>query len=183
MICKSEARKMCTDYTKIRNYDKAIADNSQMWCVHHVYELKCPLRKYSMPELKAFGMYYNRPPEELVFMTISEHHRLHQTINNSFKGKKHSKETRKTMSQHGGNAFRGRHHTEESKEKLRLSKLGKKQPEGFGEKVTARNIGRKWFTNGTIDRFLHECPEGFWLGRSHLGKSWKMENGKRVYTK
>jgi hypothetical protein len=29
MICKSEAKRMCTDYTKIKNYDKAIADNTQ----------------------------------------------------------------------------------------------------------------------------------------------------------
>ena len=183
MICISEAKRMCTDYTKIKNYEKAIADKTQTWNIHHIYELKCPVRKYTMPELKAMGMYYNRPPEELVFMTASEHHKLHQTVNNSFKGKKHTEETRKIMSLHGGNAFRGRQHTEEAKEKNRLAHLGKKHNKEFGEKVTARNTGRKWYTDGTTDRFLHECPVGFWEGRSHLGKSWKLVDGVRVYEK
>lgn len=174
---------MCTDYTKIKNYEKAIADDSQTWCIHHIYELKCPVRKYSMPELKAMGMYYNRPPEELVFMTISEHHKLHQIVNNSFKGKRHSEETKKNMSLHGGNAFRGKHHTDEAKEKNRLAHLGKKHTKEFGENIKARNVGRKWYTNGTVDKFAHECPIGFWLGRSHLGKRWVVENGIRKYIK
>lgn len=183
MICISEAKRMCTDYTKIKNYEKAISDTTQTWQVHHIFELKCPVRKYTMPELKAMGMYYNRPPEELVFLTCSEHHRLHATVDNRFKGKKHSEETKKLMSLHSAKNFLGKHHTEESKQKNRLAHLGKKHEREFGEKVTARNVGRKWYTNGTIDRFLHECPEGYWQGRSHLGKSWKVVNGVRQYTK
>lgn len=29
------------------------------------------------------------------------------------------------------------------------------------------NKGRKWYTNGTEDKMCFECPEGYWLGRSH----------------
>ena len=87
------------------------------------------------------------------------------------------------MSLHGGNAFRGKHHTEEAKQKNRLAHLGKKHDEAFCEKNRIRNLGRKWYTDGTTDKFAHECPVGFWLGRSHLGKSWKLVDGVRKYSK
>jgi hypothetical protein len=39
-------------------------------------------------------------------------------------------------------------------------------PEGFvlGRKPNV-NINRKWFNNGVISKFVHECPEGFHEGR------------------
>lgn len=35
--------------------------------------------------------------------------------------------------------------------------------------------GTKWFTNGSIDIMRHECPEGFWPGRTHH-QDWTGEN-------
>ena len=72
------------------------------------------------------------------------------------------------MSAHGGNAFRGRHHTPESIEKNRLAHLGKKHSKEFGEKVTERNIGRKWLTDGVNNKFCFECPKGYRPGRSEF---------------
>ena len=59
------------DETLIENYDKAIADTTQTWVCHHRRELE-PDRKTS-EDLKALGLYWNRPPEELIFLTSSDH--------------------------------------------------------------------------------------------------------------
>ena len=183
MISINQAKKFCKNYMQIENYEKAVKDPNIKWDCHHRFELKCPLYKPLVSELIANNLYYDRPAEELIFLTPSEHHKLHATYNNRFKGKKHSEETKKLMSLHGGNAFRGKHHTEEAKQKNRLAHLGKKHDKAFCEKNRIRYLGRKGYTNGISDKFVYECPAGFWLGRSHLGKSWKVVDGKRVYEK
>ena len=156
MISVNQAKKYCKNYTRIKNYEKAVKDPNTKWDCHHIFELECPVIKALVPDLIAYGLYYNRPAEELIFLTPQEHHKLHADINNRFSGKKHSEESRKLMSAHGGNAFRGRHHTPESIEKNRLAHLGKKHSKEFGKKVTERNIGRKWFTDGTNNKFCFE---------------------------
>lgn len=73
-----------TDITKVENYELALQDNFVGWHVHHRLEThtsdgeRRPV-SISLTELKALGMYYNRPPEELVFMKVSEHVRLHRS--------------------------------------------------------------------------------------------------------
>ena len=62
----------CEDLSLIENYELAIADTTQMWEIHH--------RRgtiYSKKDLKEIGEYYNRPATELIFLTHSEHRRLH----------------------------------------------------------------------------------------------------------
>ena len=39
MICLATVKRFCNDYSKIENYDKAIADTTQTWEVHHKMEL------------------------------------------------------------------------------------------------------------------------------------------------
>ena len=131
----------CKDYENIENYDKAKADDFKNWEVHHRLEThnsdgERRLVDITADELKTLDMYYNRPADELIFLTISEHSRLHM------KGKRRSEETRKKISSaqkgrpawnkgkkmseefcrknsesHKGekNSFYGKHHTEESK--------------------------------------------------------------------
>ena len=66
----------CEDPSLIENYDLAIADTTQMWDCHHRSEiLSCG--RFSVSDLKNFGLYYNRPASELIFLTRSEHRRLH----------------------------------------------------------------------------------------------------------
>lgn len=71
----------CKDYTQIENYDKAKADNFKGWHCHHRDEIRelpsgmIVLR--SAEELKENGRYYNCPPNELIFLTESEHISLH----------------------------------------------------------------------------------------------------------
>lgn len=99
MICKQTVKKFCKDFEKIENYDKAIADTTQTWVCHHRMELidTGAIVNSSKQDLIDWGIYYNRPPEELVFMTITEHRVLHcknqsdetkAKISNSLRGRK-----------------------------------------------------------------------------------------------
>ena len=88
MIDKKRAIKYCkNDISLIENYDKAIADTTQVWHCHHRRETI-----YSRSGLIEIGEYYNRPACELIFLTKSEHMRLHNL------GKNVSAETRKKIS-------------------------------------------------------------------------------------
>ena len=82
----------CSEPSKIENYDKAIADTTQTWQCHHRLETHTSdgekrLVDLTAKELKALDMYYNRPPEELIFLTEKDHKSLHK------KGKKPKSET------------------------------------------------------------------------------------------
>lgn len=64
----------CEDISLIENYEEALADKTQTWICHHRKGIE--LNK-SKKELKAMGLYYNRPACELIFLTESEHQRIH----------------------------------------------------------------------------------------------------------
>ena len=61
----------CRNPELIENYEKAIADTTQTWDVHHKMEKYFPQKT-----LKAIGWYYDCEPEELIFLTPSEHHKI-----------------------------------------------------------------------------------------------------------
>lgn len=72
----------CKDYTKIENYNKALEDKFVGWQLHHRLETHTSdgerrLIDIGFEELKALGMYYNRPADELILMKRKEHRRLH----------------------------------------------------------------------------------------------------------
>lgn len=155
-------KQYCADYELIENYDKAMSDITQIWVCHHRLEthfsdgtLRPPKCRLSRRELIALGMYYNRPPEELIFMTSHEHNSLHH------KGKTYSKETRNKISKArlgkpGNCGFKGKQHTEESKKKTSDSLLEfyKKQDEikyHYGFKMPPRIYG---LTNEKISQTL-----------------------------
>lgn len=141
MINERIVHKYCIDeISKIENYDKAIADTTQTWDLHHRLELTLDGEfALSREQLKMHDMYYNRPYYELIFLTHAEHSRLHK------KGKSLSEETRRKMSEafKGDNnpfyrkhhsaytirklseANKGHHHTEETRRKMSESKKGK----------------------------------------------------------
>ena len=75
MINERQAKKYCKEeLSKIENYDKAIADTTQTWHLHHRTEIwwNCTAK-----ELIENECYYNRKACELVFLTHEEHRRLH----------------------------------------------------------------------------------------------------------
>lgn len=68
---------------QIENYELAKKDNFDDWCIHHRLEThnsdgEKRLVNLSKTELIALDMYYNRPASELVFLTKSEHTKLHR---------------------------------------------------------------------------------------------------------
>lgn len=113
MINYKSSLKFCKDdISKIENYEKAIADTSHTWDLHHRLELTLDGEfAHSAKELRRLGMYYHRPYFELIFLPQAEHIRLHNklrstessknmiTINTNFwKGKAKSAEQRKKIS-------------------------------------------------------------------------------------
>ena len=125
MINEIKARRYCRDdLSKIENYDKAMADTTQTWDCHHRLELTLDGEFALTPkQLKMHEMYYNRPYYELIFLTHSEHRRLHL---------KHlSDETHKKISEakKGKNhPLYGKHHTDETRRKISEAAKGRKMP-------------------------------------------------------
>ena len=173
----------CKDYENIENYEAAKKDNFKCWHCHHRLEThnsdgERRLVDITGRELKALGMYYNRPVSELIFLTISEHSRLHmkgkhlseehkKKLREAMKGKQHalgckrSEETKKKMSE----AQKGKLISEEHKKKISEAIKGKKLSEETRKKLSEVRKGMHWFNNGKINTMAKECPEGFIPGR------------------
>ena len=152
---KHNFEKFCKDYENIENYEKAKADNFKGWDCHHRLETHTSdgerrLVDISHKELKALGMYYNRPPEELIFLPRREHNAFN-------KGKKRSDETRKKLREvkkGEKNPNYGKHFSEEYRKKLSEAAKGN------------TNVrGTRWYNNGKINIRAKECPPGFTPGR------------------
>ena len=128
MINEKLAKRYCKeDLSKIKNYDKAIADTSQTWHCHHMTETWWNCSKKELIENEC---YYNRKACELIFLTPTEHMRLHmisisdehrRKISEAKKGKHHSEETKlKIAESHKGITSwnKGKHHSEETRRKI-----------------------------------------------------------------
>lgn len=78
MINKRSKQYCCEPLNLIENYELAINDKTQTWVIHHRLEITNNGHNLNMNELKRLGLYYNRPASELIFLTKSEHARLHR---------------------------------------------------------------------------------------------------------
>ena len=126
------------DESLIENYDKALADTTQTWVCHHRRELE-PTRM-TVEDLKEQGLYWNRPPEELIFLTQSDHAKLHYTGENNPMYNKSSWEK-----------------CTEEERKIRVQK--------YSNSMRGKNIGKRMWNNGVVNRFQVYCPgEGWTLG-------------------
>ena len=167
MDLKYYKRYYCSDIENVENYEKALADNFIGWECHHRLETHTPdgkrrLVDISHNELKALGMYYNRPADELIFLTSREH--------NAFKkGQQKSEETRKKMSE----ANKGKHLSEETRKKMSEAwdydkHFNEETKKKLSEAAKGKNIWTKcthWYNNGKISKRAKECPDGFVPGR------------------
>ena len=127
MINEKAVKIYCRDdLSKIENYEKAAADTTQTWVIHHRFELTLDGEfALNAAQLKMHDMYYNRPYYELIFLTRAEHARLHR------KGVTLSEETRRKMSEANkgeNNPFYGKHHSDEARRKISEANKGEKSP-------------------------------------------------------
>lgn len=87
----------CRHPELIENYDKAIADTTQTWEVHHRLEC-CFTQKF----LEEMSLYYDVEPEALIFLTHKEHCKIdsfRKRCSESRKGKMHSEEHKRKISE------------------------------------------------------------------------------------
>jgi hypothetical protein len=150
MLKLSGVVNFCRDFSKIENFEIADSDTKNKWVCHHRLEthtsngeLRPKEASLTKEELIALDMYYNRPPEELIFLTREEHAKLHNSSS--------------TRNSRISKANTGHSVSEEQKRKQSKRMKGKKC--------------YKWFNNGIVNKRAEICPEGFVPGR--LGVIWK----------
>lgn len=103
----------------IENYDEAV-NSTEIWDCHHRLETDLGLSREQLIEK---DMYLNRPYTELIFLSHSEHTRLHNTgAGNPMYGKPGTM-LGKTGSEH---PWFNRNHTEETRKKM--SESAKNRP-------------------------------------------------------
>lgn len=154
MICEKTVRRFCCqDPSFIENYEEAMESDETYDC-HHRREI-ADGKVLSVKELKEQDLYYNRPAEELIFLSHREHLSLHhkgkkpsdearRKIGDAHKGKKQSEEARRKNAEANkgeNNPMYGKHHTEEAKHKMADAKRGK--PSGMKGKSSPCK-GRHW---------------------------------------
>ena len=94
MINERKVRSYCfEDISLIENYDKAVADKTQTWQCHHRAEI-LPCGRFSRSDLVQHGLLFNRPANELVFLTQFEHKSIHK----NHLGKTQDRKTREKIS-------------------------------------------------------------------------------------
>ena len=178
MICEKTIKKFCKDdISLIENYDKAIADTTQVWHCHHRRETI-----FSKSDLIEIGEYYNRPACELIFLTPNEHHRLHhlgkhpseesrKKISEANKGKHLSEDTRKKLSESlngENNPMFGKHHSEETRKKMSEATKGKHLSEETRKKISEKLKGEKCYIFGKH----HSEETRKKIGEARKGTHW-----------
>ena len=68
----------CEDLRLIENYEQAV-NGPEIWDCHHRKETDLGLSKIELIEQR---LYFNRPAAELIFLTRSEHTKIHMTGEN-----------------------------------------------------------------------------------------------------
>lgn len=143
MISEHQVSKYCCgEISDIENYEAAMNDTSKVWHCHHRNEIQGESR-YSAIDLMDMGLYWRRPPQELIFLTPREHRSLHnihtdstkQKISAKNKGRKWSEESKKRFSESRigqmcgeRHHFYGKHHSKETRDKISKSLSGDNCP-------------------------------------------------------
>lgn len=164
MINKYYAKKFCKeDISKIENYDKAVADTTQVWHCHHRTAIwwNC-----SKKDLNANECYYNRKACELIFLTPEEHKRLHNVnksdetrrkMSESLKGHKCNAETKRKIS----DANKGKIRSEEQRNNISTSLKGRTLSEEHRRKIGEASKGRKYTLSEETRKKMSEARKKY----------------------
>lgn len=99
----------------------------------------------------------------------------HKGNHNPFYGKHHSEKTKRKMSE----ALKGKNRNLSEEARRKMSEAckgrpawnrGKHSTEETRKKMSKNKTGRHWYTNGQINVFMYECPDGFYSGMIHFNK-------------
>lgn len=142
MISNSAFKYCVEDITKIENYELAIKDE-QDWDCHHRLEIQED-KILTPQELIEQGLYYNRPASELIFLTKSEHTKLHANNRSDVTIKKLSESCKKACTEDVkkqiSKTLTGRTLSEEHKRNISKATKGKK----VVSEATKRKISEYW---------------------------------------
>ena len=164
MINEYCAKKFCCeDISLIENYALAIADTTQTWDCHHRGEI-LPCGRYEVKDLKKFGLYYNRPANELIFLPHDEHISLHykgvplseehkKAISDAHKGVPLSEATKKAIS----DAMTGVPKSEEHKKAISDGNKGVPRSEAT-KKAIGEGHSKKILQYTKSGEFVREWP-------------------------
>lgn len=156
----SNTKKYCSeDISLIENYDLAILSN-EIYDIHHRLEThdkngNLLNKSLSAKKLIQMGLYYNRPAEELIFLSHSEHQKLHHSF---LEIKTIHSENMKYLNKNIIKHNKGKRikRTLEHNEKISKSIRSLNQH---------NNIGTHWYNNGVKSIRAFNCPEGYVEGR------------------
>ena len=173
MINEKYAKKFCNeDISKIENYDKAVNDTTQTWHCHHRDEVKVLPSGMtvlcSRQDLIDNDRYYNCPANELIFLTKSEHHKLHGTY-------KTTDHRRKIGEANKGKT--GYHHSEETRRKMSESNKGKTSHYGITTSIFGKAFKERYGLTRSDDNKLYMKEYNYYV--SHNNKfSWENNYAK-----
>ena len=157
MINEYAAKGYCKeDLSLIENYNKAVTDTTQVWDCHHRLEIQDDI-KLSKKELIDNRLYYQRPANELIFLTHSDHVKLHNAgKRNPMYGKKLSEKARKKVSLAGIGRIPW------NKGKPAWNK-GMQTDKNVCIKLSNAKKGNHWWNNGYKEIHCKECPGKDWI--------------------
>ena len=95
----------CENISKIENYNKALASKTT-WDIHHKREIT---ENKTKQQLIDEDLYFNRPADELIFLSRKEHNRIHR---------EHNPKNMINWIKAGSAAVRGVNKTDEHKQKI-----------------------------------------------------------------
>lgn len=106
----------------------------------------------------------NNDPENLIFLSESEHNKVHA---NDRRGDYWDRVSKSMSIAKTGekNAMYGKKHSAETKEKMSVTQLCHFVSDETKEKQSKVKKGRHWFNNGIRSVLTYECPPGFTRGR------------------
>lgn len=190
----------CEDISLIENYNEAINSNETYHC-HHRNEIVDGV-VYSVKYLKDNGLYYDRPASELIFLSPSDHIKIHNSgkthpmfgkhisdlhkkkLSETHKGKIVSEETRRKHSE----AMKGKHWnlSAETKQKMAEAHKGRTFSEETKRKISESKKGKHHSeeTRQKVSEAMKGERNGMYgkCGEKHhsYGKHWYTNGVKNI---